>query len=477
MKRVLHISTECYPAAKAGGMGDVVGAMPKYFPEEQIEASVIIPKYDLPWFREQEFQQVQSGSFYLGLEPVQYEVLYLAPEHMGYPFYCVNIPGKFDRNSVYLDADGEGFRDEIARNISFQRAVLLWLNEAANVFDLVHCHDHQAGLIPFFMKKGYAFEKLREIPTYLTIHNAAHHGPMPWSARHFLPDFHDHDGGLLEWDGHINSLAAAIKCCWRLSTVSPNYLREIQAHLPSLNSLLQDEAAKSRGILNGIDTEVWNPRKDPKIKHRMTRSWKQFKKANKAYLCQELQLDEDLPLFTFIGRLAAQKGADLIPAAIDRVFARGGSANFVILGTGSKKIEGLLQACEQRHGSRVKGLLMYNEDVAHQLYASGDFLLMPSRFEPCGLNQMFSLHYGTVPIVRATGGLMDTVSDIGDKGNGIRFYDGSTEELANAIVRALMLYGDQKAFTKLVRKCVKEDNSWQRSIGAYADEYRMLWAT
>ncbi len=476
MKRVLHVSTECYPAAKAGGMGDVVGALPKYFPEQDIQASVVIPRYDLPWFQEQPFVSVYQGLFYLGLEPVQYEILALDSGILGYPFYCVNIPGKFDRNSVYLADNGEGFRDELQRNISFQRAVLHWLNDSGIGFDLVHCHDHQAGLIPFFMKHGYEFKRLRRMPSYLTIHNAAHHGLMPWSARHLLPDFHDNDGGLLEWDSVINSLAAAIKCCWRFSTVSPNYLTEIQDRLPSLNTLLKDEWAKSRGILNGIDTTVWNPRTDPKIKQKLGRSWKQFKGKNRDYTCRELGLDPDLPLFVFIGRLAQQKGADLIPPAIEEVLARGGSANFIILGTGSKDIEAKLQECQQRHDSRVKSLLMYSEDVAHQLYASADFLLMPSRFEPCGLNQMFSMYYGTIPIVRSTGGLIDTVKDIGEKGCGIRFNDATSSDLANAIVRGLMQYADQKGFAKLIRKCAKQDNSWQQSISIYAEEYRMLWS-
>ncbi|MDA7501873.1 glycogen/starch synthase [Chitinophagales bacterium] len=170
MIKTLHIATECFPAAKAGGLGDVVGSLPNYSPAEGVESSVIIPRYDLPWFNKHEFELVFESSFYLDTEYIRFRILKLIGDDLSYPFYCVEIPGKFDRNSIYLDTDGEGYRDEIERYLSFQRSVLVWMNEGAEQFDVVHCHDHQSGLMPFMMKYAIGFEKLASIPTVLTIH-------------------------------------------------------------------------------------------------------------------------------------------------------------------------------------------------------------------------------------------------------------------------------------------------------------------
>lgn len=474
MIKVIQISTECYPAAKAGGMGDVVGAMPLYFHKEDIESSVLIPRYDLPFFNKHNFKSVFNGAFHLGGGAIQFDILKLEDGLLDYPFYCVDIPSLFRRNSVYLAEDGKGFRDESLRNISFQRAALVWMNQLESPFQLIHCHDHQTGLIPFFVKFGIEFPNLRNIPTYYTIHNSAYQGTMPWALHPLLPSFNEADSGLLEWNDQINSFAAAIKNAWKLSTVSPSYLNEIQYSLPHLNTLLRQEAAKSVGILNGIDTELWDPKTDSQIKYNFKRTWKDFKAKNKKYTCDELGLDEKLPLFTFIGRLAHQKGADIIPQAIEMVYRNKGEASFVILGSGDKDIENYLLHLNNLFEGRVKVLIMYNEQVAHQLYASSDFLLMPSRFEPCGLNQMFSMRYGTIPIVRATGGLKDTVKDVIEGGTGISFQEESPEGLAFSIFRGLMLYNNPQAFADIMKKCVNQNFSWSESIKQYAQEYKQL---
>ncbi len=474
MVKVLQVSTECYPAAKDGGMGDVVGSLPIYFKKEKIEASVIIPKYSLKWFYENNFETVYQGEFDMGGEHIWFAIQKLEKGVLPYPFYCIHIPGKFDRDSVYLDRDGEGFRDEGRRNISFQRAVLIWLNSMEKTFDLVHCHDHQTGLIPFFMKKGIEFERLRNIPTYFTIHNSAYQGIMPSSYKELLPTFYQQDYGLLDWSYTINSVASAIKCCWRLSTVSPSYLREIQYTLPRLNTLLQQEASKSKGILNGIDAELWDPKKDKLIKHNFKKTWFDFKSKNKAYICKELGINSELPIFTFIGRLAPQKGADLIPEAIEKFYHHGGSANFIILGSGNKSIEYSLRHVESRYSQTVKTFIMYNEQLAHQLYASSDFLMMPSRFEPCGLNQMFSMRYGTIPLVRSTGGLKDTVWDNIYEGTGFQFEYAHANDLAHTLFRANELYQHPELYTQMVLRCVSQDFSWERSIKIYAKEYNNL---
>jgi len=475
MKKVLHVSTECYPAAKEGGMGDVVGALPNYFQELGFEASVIIPRYNLPWFNNQEFTLEYKGFFYLGTVLIGFKILKLMEGMLSYPFYCIDIPGKFDRDTIYLNKNGEGFADEASRNICFQRSVVLWLNHIPDFFQIIHCHDHQTGLIPFMMYKCIEFESLRQLPTYFTIHNASYQGQMSWQVRPMLPAYWDNDYGWLEWDNRINSMACAIKCCWRYSTVSPSYLYEIRDSMPSISGLLQSEAAKGSGILNGIDDVLWNPKTDEKIHFPLKKNWLEFKSKNKNHLCEKLKLDPSLPLFSFIGRLVYQKGADIIPGAIEALFGSGMKANFVILGSGTKKIEEYLGSLQQRFPANVQVLIMYNETAAHQIYASSDFLLMPSRFEPCGLNQLFAMRYGTIPLAHHTGGLKDTVKDVSaPDGTGFSFNDCNAHALALTMMRALVQYNDKKNLEILMRKNADLDFSWRKSSQIYADEYARI---
>ena len=472
--RVLHISTECYPAAKAGGMGDVVGALPLYSGNEGIEASVIIPMYDLQWFRDQKFKSIYQGSFHLDWEYIEFEVLQLESDTLNYPFYCISIPGKFDRNSVYLAEDGEGFKDEVERNTSFQRAVLLWVNAHSDSFDVLHCHDHQTGLIPFFASHGDVFVNLRNMPTYYTIHNAAYRGMWDWKHRQLLPAFNEEHIGLLDWDHHIHSFATGIKCCWGYSTVSPSYLDEIAHNSGNLNWLYDHTKEKSRGILNGIDTAFWNPKTDPFLDQVLKRSWKVFKSKNKEALCKRYGLNKSSPLFSFIGRLAYQKGADIITESISNILAQDKDACFVVLGSGSHELESAFRNLENSFPGKVKALIMYNEEVAHTIYAGSDFLLMPSRFEPCGLNQMFAMRYGTIPVVHSTGGLIDTVTDIDQGGFGIRFNAADFVHLRDAILRGISFYEDADRFVKTREEATKVDFSWNNSIRIYKEEYQKI---
>jgi len=338
----------------------------------------------------------------------------------------------------------------------------------------VHCHDHQSGLIPFFMKYGLDFKKLANIPTVFTIHNAGHPGAFPWSKHEVLPKFNEHDGGWLDWDNTIVALAAAIKCSWKVTTVSPNYLNEIANQESALQPLYRDERAKSQGIINGIDAELWNPKTDESLFFRFKKNWSEFKAKNQAQFCETFGLKQGLPIVGFIGRLAYQKGAELIPQAIEKVLKKDSRVNFVILGTGDKEIEKQLMAIDGAYDGRVKVMITYSESIARNIYASCDFLLMPSRYEPCGLNQLFAMRYGTIPIVRTTGGLKDTVIDIGDEGGGITFYDANSSELAHAIMRGLELYAQPKWFEKVRKENGSKDFSWKKSVKEYANIYKEL---
>lgn len=458
-------------------MGDVVGALPSYSQKAGMEASVIIPKYDLKWFRENKFSKEFEGSYWVDGMEVKFSIQKAKGDPLGYPFYCVDMPGLFDRPSIYLDTDGEGFTDEPARNFGFQRAVLLWLNQLKKQFDLLHCHDHQSGLIPFFTMRGPEFANLRDLPNFYTIHNAAYHGKWLWENMKYLPVFYGQDGGLLEWDNQIHSLAAALKSCWGFNAVSPTYLEEIAVSSGNLNWLFHNEKEKGTGIINGIDNEVWNPKSDKFLAAHYKTSWTSFKQKNKKALLAESELSTTLPLFSFIGRFAYQKGGDILCDAIRKLLKEGKKANFLILGTGSKELENAVTKLQQDFPKNVLAHVMYNEELAHQIYAGSDFLLMPSRFEPCGLNQMFAMRYATLPVVHSTGGLIDTVTDIDDDGTGIRFDKPTPDFLAKAIERGIDLYKNKKKLKNLRAAAAGIDFSWTRSVLEYKKQYLKLIET
>lgn len=474
MKSVFHVSTECYPAAKAGGMGDVVGSLPIYLPEHGIKASVVIPKYDNIWFRSQKFESIKKGSFFMGREEVHYEVQKLKGTQLGFPFYCIDLPGKFDRESIYLDYDGEGYRDEAQRNISFQTAVLEWLSDTRLKVDAIHCHDHMTALITFFCKHCPAYQKLQKTPTFLTIHNGQYRGLFSWGVEHLLPPFDRSLNGWLDWDGAINSLATGVKCAWGINTVSPSYMKELIANSDSLTSLYRDQEFKCVGIINGIDSEAWNPATDSHLDiHLKGNKWEEFKKSNKSALSKEYGLDDTKPLIGFIGRMAYQKGADLLSLAIHNTLKDNQEVNFMILGSGDKSIEQELLYLANLYPQNVTSIIAYNESLARKIYASSDYLIMPSRFEPCGLNQMFAMRYGSIPVVTHVGGLIDTVPDINDDGNGIIIKEVSVRGIEEALYRTHLLFEQKSQFKELRKKITALDFSWSQSAKEYADLYNL----
>jgi starch synthase len=471
--KVLHISAECYPAAKTGGLADVVGALPKYQQNENCQASVIIPKYDLPWINQQSWAEVFRGGVWMGFYDQPFRVLSIESEILGFPLFCVEILGKFDRPGIYADPYGNSYGDEAERFVSFQKAVLRWLqSDQTDRPDILHCHDHHSGLIPFMIKHTAEFQNLQNIPTVFTIHNGRYHGSFGWNSRYLLPHFEDYLGGLIEWQGAINPLAAAIKCCWSLTTVSRAYLEELKTDSNGLEWLLQQEAFKSRGILNGIDTRVWDPRTDAGIKVQLKKSIPYFKKENKKVLLETFHLEKGLPLITYIGRFAREKGADVLPDLVYRTFSQNYQTNMLILGSGDPVIQHALNNLASQFAGRFSVYLGYNEDLAHQIYAGADFLMMPSRVEPCGLNQMYALRYGTIPIVRRTGGLSDSVVDIGDPGgSGLMFNHVLTGDILHAISRGLDLFQDKEHFNQIIQQNMDMDFSWDKSAAEYQEVY------
>lgn len=475
--RIIHLSAECYPAAKAGGLADVVGSLPKYLNQLGHQCEVVIPKYDNQWISSQKYESVHEGSLNMAEEEVHFSVMKMKEDKLGFPFYVIDIPGRFDRPGIYTDPwSGHGYWDELERFVSFQIAALEWIKDEKKDPDIVHCHDHHTALVPFMLSQCNRYRGLSEIPTVLTVHNAEYHGEHDLDNYKLLPAFNIDNVGLLDWDGRMNSLAAGLKTAWKITTVSKNYMNELSENSNGLESLFQQERDKSTGIVNGIDTEVWDPANDELIEYNFSyKNRKKGKRQNKEFLCKEFGLNPELPTISFIGRLVREKGADLLPDLFKQLMYSDREVNFILLGTGDPQLHQIFSAMEGDHVGYFDATLEYNEKLAHQIYAGSDFILMPSRVEPCGLNQMFAMRYGTVPIVRSVGGLKDTVKDISEeKGYGITFTDFNLEAAVNAIKRAVELYKDPQEYSKVLSTIMKLDFSWKRSAREYIDMYKAL---
>ncbi|TDS17329.1 glycogen synthase [Sphingobacterium paludis] len=468
---VIHLSVECFPLAKVGGLADVVGALPRYQRKFGVDAWVVSPFYDKPFTKERQFQLVHGGTFTQGAETLAYEVLKEENDPLGFPLYLIRIPGKLDREEVYC------YPDEAEQWIAFQHAFLRWISDTAIVPDVVNCHDHHVGLVPFLMKHATDFNHLADVKTLFTIHNGQYQGWMTWDKGSLLPAFDTWKWGLLDWDGLINPFAAAVKCCDAFSTVSEGYLKELFVQANGLERLFQMEADRGFGIINGIDDAYWNPELDTQIPKKYKKSSvKSGKKSNKKEFCDAAALDSNLPLLAFIGRFAQEKGADLLPDIITHIFSTlEDKICIFILGSGDEAVEEALQELQDRYPQRLATFIGYNEQLAHQVYAAADLLLMPSRVEPCGLNQLYAMKYGTVPVVHAVGGLKDTVIDVAAaSGYGFLFQAPEAEAAAQSVVRAVETLKDPSVLQKIRQKAMSLDFSWDKSANKYIQLYDQL---
>jgi starch synthase len=469
---ILHISAECYPVAKAGGLGDVVGALPKYQNSLGHTARVVMPMYRTKFLNDNVWNVDFKGSYHLGSRYFDYTIIKERSNKLGFELYLVDIYGLLDRERIY------GYDDDNERFVAFQIAVVDWLNHWAYKPDIVHCHDHQAGLVPFMMKYCYDFNySLARVKTVLTIHNAQYQGWIGWDKSSYIPAYDNWKQGMLDWQNNINSLASGIKCSDKVTTVSPSYLEELRHSARGLESLFEYERGKCVGILNGIDTEVWDPQTDTYITQNFSvEDVAKGKEANKQVLCEQFNLDVTKPLIVFIGRLVGEKAADILPDSIlASIYSTQKNVSFLILGSGEGDIEWRLSNLTSEFPGNYNALIGYNEKLSHQMYAGADFLLMPSRVEPCGLNQMYAMRYGTVPMVRSTGGLRDTVIDMGDEGGyGIRFIHASVGDVIHSVNRAVNVYKDGDSISNMRKRMMHIDNSWDNSAQQYIDVYQSL---
>ena len=468
---IVHVSAECYPMAKAGGLADVVGALPKYQNKIGHIAKVVMPMHRTTFLHQQQWEVTHKGGIHPAGNYVEYTVIKEKNNILGFDLYCIDILGVLDRDKIY------GYDDDSVRFIYFQYAVVDWLSNWSHRPDVVHVHDYHAGLIPFLMKHTWPYRSLSSIKTVLTIHNAQYQGWMPWSNATFLPDWDSWKAGLLEWNDQINPLASAIKCADKVNTVSPTYMKEVMYNANGLEALFQYEMGKCSGILNGIDHQVWNSNTDTLIYANYDfNSHVEGKLKNKKRICLDFGFHEDLPLFVFIGRLVGEKAADILAESLQQAYRHYGHRfSCMILGSGDSAVEYQLSQLNHQWFGYYNSRFEYNESLSHLLYAGADFLLMPSRVEPCGLNQLYAMRYGTVPVVRRTGGLNDTVTDIGDwQGFGICFNDVSVHDLVYSIGRALALYAQPNLLNDARKMMMKINHSWERSAKDYIDLYNAI---
>ena len=468
---IVHVSAECYPMAKAGGLGDVVGALPKYQKKMGDEALVVMPMYKTKFLEQHEWDVHFKGEANLGDWFFNYTIIKLKSADLGFNLYLVDINGLLDRPKIY------GYTDDNDRFIGFQIAVVNWLSNWAQQPNIVHCHDHQAGLVPFMMKYCYDYQKLQNVKTVFTIHNAQYHGSMGWDKSVLIPRWDNWKHGLLEWNNCINPLATAVKCADKVTTVSPTYMHELKLHSNGLEPLFEYEKGKCVGILNGIDNELWDPSTDPMVPfHYGIDDFADGKRKNKELICARYNLNIDKPLVVFIGRLVGEKAADVLPGAIQHALDKTNcGANFLIIGAGDTSVESALNYLVQLYPGDYNTFIGYDEKTGHEAYAAADFLLMPSRVEPCGLNQMYSLRYGTIPMVRDTGGLHDTVVDMGEpNGFGIRFLHATEDDIVYSIERAISVYKDKSQMKKMITQCMQIDHSWDAVVRGYKNVYESI---
>ena len=399
------------------------------------------------------------------------------------PVYLVDHPEYYDRDELYRDS-GEDYKDNCERFVFFNRAVLEVIERILPETQIVHAHDWTSGLAPVYLKtersqRGVQFDRIASL---FTIHNLAYQGSFwHWDMELTGLDWKYFNWQQMEFYGKLNFLKSALVFADAVSTVSPTYAKEIQhaEHGCGLEGVLQDRAEDLFGVLNGCDYGIWNPETDPHIaKKYSVADFVPGKAACKQALQEELELPQqaDMPLISIISRLADQKGFDLIAPLIE-TYAQRHAVQWAILGTGEPKYHELLKQLAAKYPEQVAVRLEFSNPLAHRLEAGGDLFLMPSRYEPCGLNQMYSLRYGTVPIVRATGGLADTITDATDHAlnngtaNGFSFFEYTSDALAATIERALSLYRSPDPWRRLVRTGMNQDWSWRTSAEQYLHVY------
>lgn len=476
MSSVLFIATESFPFVKSGGLGDVIGSLPRELKRQGVDARVILPKFSAI---SPDWQQAMTllSSFDVALGWRKQPCSLWTLEHDGVIFYFVDNDYYFNRQGLY------GWPDDAERFAYFCRAVLAALPQLDFSPHVLHCHDWHTAILPVLLKTGYAnLAGYSGLKTVLTIHNIEYQGCFDRSVladlleldtdRYFTNDF-------LEFYGRVSYLKAGLVFADALTTVSPTYAWEITTPEGGrgLDGILRERQADLTGIVNGIDYDIYNPASDPLID--TTYTWRSVKRKrqNKTKL-QELTglpVNPEIPLLGMVSRLVPAKGLEILleafPAMMDY------NAQWIILGIGEEKYETFFQVTAQHYPDRLYVQTHFDESIAHGIFAGSDIYLQPSLAEPCGTSQLAAMRYGSVPLVRATGGLKDTVipySEAAGEGNGFTFAGANAQDFLAVLRQAVTLYHQKAAWHNLAKNAMKSDHSWRRSVDGYLSVYRRL---
>jgi len=478
MMQVLSVASEAYPLVKTGGLGDVVGALPGALSGHGITVTTLIPGYPAVRAYIGDAPLVHHYSNLMGAD-ARIRASYLN----GFPLLVLDAPALFQRDgSPYGDRSGADWPDNWRRFAALGRAAADLASGAIPNwrFDLLHGHDWHAGLAPAYLR--YAPGPGPVAPSLMTIHNIAFPGRFDVSIFPFLglpPRAYSIDG--TEYYGGVGFLKAGLASAQAITTVSPGYAREIRepAFGMGLEGLIRTRAPDLSGILNGIAPNVWNPQSDPALAARYDSHGLNLRRTNKRAIESGFGLTQsDGPLFTVISRLSWQKGMDVLAEQLDTLVALGG--RLALLGTGEAALEAKFRAAASRHPGRIAVALGYDEKLSHLLQGGADAILIPSRFEPCGLTQLYGLAYGCVPVAARTGGLGDTIIDANEAAlaqgvaTGILFDSVTGEGVANALQRAVSLYARRDAWSRLQVQGMAADFSWHQSGARYAELYTKL---
>ena len=473
MIEVLSIASEVFPLVKTGGLADVVGALPKALATQRVNMRVLIPGYPSVMDKLEDGRVVSAMPDYFGGA-----ARLLAGAAGDLDLIVLDAPHLFDRpGNPYLGPDGADWPDNWKRfaALSFAGYEIARGSIDGYLPQILHAHDWQAALVPAYV----AFNAPARVKTIMTVHNMAFQGLFGWDIFPQLRlDYRAASESAIEYWGGISYLKAGLQCADRLTTVSPTYAFEIStaAYGMGFEGLLRSRSDVLVGILNGIDTDDWDPGDDNALNEHYGAGSTHLRAGNKAALAAEFGLDPGPgPLFGVVSRLTWQKGMDMLADCIDEIVSLGG--RLVVLGSGEVALENLFRGAAVRHPGKVGLITKYDERLSHLIQGGADLMVVPSRFEPCGLTQLYGLRYGCVPLVARVGGLADTVIDANEAAieagaaTGIVFSPATTEALAEAIRRAFRLYSREKVWRKMQRRGMKSDVSWEASAEKYAALY------
>ena len=468
--KVLYAASEALPFIASGGLADVAGSLPQALRKRLVGCRVVMPLYD---GIKQELKD--SMKFITSISvPVAWRRQYCGifeARAGGVIYYLLDNQYYFKRDALY------GFYDDAERFAFFARAILEIIPHIDFKPDIIHCNDWQTALTPLYYSTMYANQPGYEnIKTVLTIHNIQYQGVYGEELIDNVVGIDHAHKNLIEYDGAVNLMKAGIECANAVTTVSPSYAKEILDpwYSHGLDTILRERSYKLRGILNGIDVENYNPETDKDVFKNYSVDNMRGKAVNKRELQKLLGLPEkkDTPVMGMVTRLVSHKGLDLCKAVLDELLATT-DIQLVVLGSGDYQYEEFFRGLAQRYPDKVGLCLGFISDLARKIYAGSDMFLMPSKSEPCGLSQMVALRYGSIPIVRETGGLRDSVTDSGDNmGNGFVFSSYNAHDMLHAIKRAVEGYQDQKGWAILVKRAMESDNSWGKSANEYIKMYK-----